>query len=387
MLDKNLKVAVLIRHYNASAGGAERYCVELTKRLAKIYDVHVFTQHNSEQSDNITFHKIPQWLQRPRYLNQLFFSWLTRRSTQNKFDIVHSHDMVTHANIYTLHVPCVRTKWSESKGVRKTLRWLNTLLSPRKIAYLWLENSEMKPSKIRHFISVSDYLSRNILMNYPNIDQHLTLAYPGINNSKNALLDVASQPNTLKKKLKLNDDDFLFLFVGNDLIKKGLPAIIEAFMMLDNNRIHLAIVGNGKKDKVRIPTNLESNIHFLGVINNMIDLYRESDCLIHPTLVDTYGMVVLEAMSAKLPVIVSNKKYCGFAEHLDDNQALILDNPKDSVELLKKINLIVSDVDLRKNIARNGFDKSQSITWENTLEQTLFAYNIILKNKKDHYEG
>ena len=384
MLDKHLKVAVLIRHYNASAGGAERYCVELTKRLAKIYDVHVFTQHNSEQSENITFHHIPQWFQRPRYLNQLLFSWFTRRATQDKFNIVHSHDMVTHANIYTLHVPCVRTKWSESKGVKKVLRWLNTLLSPRKIAYLWLEHSEMKPLKHRHFISVSEYLSRNILMNYPKTNKHLTIAYPGINNH---LENIEFRPHALKEKLALTNDAFLFLFVGNDLIKKGLPAIIRAFEVLGNNNIHLAIVGSGKKDTVNIPASLKNNIHFLGVIKDMANLYQSVDALIHPTLVDTYGMVVLEAMSVKLPVIVSNKHYCGFAEHLNNEQALILENPRDAVELSKKINLLFSDVTLRKNIAKNGFEKSQSISWEDTLEQTLLAYNIVLKNKRNNHES
>ena len=384
MHDKHLKVAVLIRHYNASAGGAERYCVELTKRLAKIYDVHVFTQHNSEQSENITFHRIPQWFQRPRYLNQLLFSWFTRRATQDKFNIVHSHDMVTHANIYTLHVPCVRTKWSESKGVKKVLRWLNTLLSPRKIAYLWLEHSEMKPLKHRHFISVSEYLSRNILMNYPKTNKHLTIAYPGINNH---LENIEFRPHALKEKLALTNDAFLFLFVGNDLIKKGLPAIIRAFEVLGNNNIHLAIVGSGKKDTVNIPASLKNNIHFLGVIKDMANLYQSVDALIHPTLVDTYGMVVLEAMSVKLPVIVSNKHYCGFAEHLNNEQALILENPRDAVELSKKINLLFSDVTLRKNIAKNGFEKSQSISWEDTLEQTLLAYNIVLKNKRNNHES
>jgi len=384
MLDKHLKVAVLIRHYNASAGGAERYCVELTKRLAKIYDVHVFTQHNSEQSENITFHRIPQWFQRPRYLNQLIFSWFTRRETKNTFDIVHSHDMVTHANIYTLHVPCVKTKWSESKGVKGLLRWLNTLLSPRKIAYLWLEHSEMKPLKHRHFISVSEYLSRNILMNYPKINKHITIAYPGINSH---LKNIEFKPHTLKEKLALTNDDFLFLFVGNDLIKKGLPSIIKAFEVLRNNNIHLAIVGGGKKDAVNIPVSLKKNIHFLGIVKNMANLYQSADALIHPTLVDTYGMVVLEAMSAKLPVIVSNKSYCGFAEHLNDKQALILNNPKDAIELSEKINLVFSDASLREEIAKNGFQKTQSISWENTLEKTLLAYNIVLKNKRNNHES
>ena len=382
MPDKNLKVAVLIRHYSASTGGAERYCVELTGRLAKIHDVHVFTQQNSEQSNSITFHQIPQWFQRPRYLNQLLFSWFTRRATQNKFDIVHSHDMVTHANIYTLHVPCVKTRWSESKGVKKILRWLNTLLSPRKIAYLWLENTEMRISEHRHFISVSEYLSRNILMNYPRTNKHITIAYPGINNPVDVYSNTALQSNGLKKELGLDDNDFLLLFVGNDLIKKGLPTIIQALNKLGNNHIHLAIAGNGKKNTVNIPAKLLKNVHFLGVMENMMSLYQNADTLIHPTLVDTYGMVVLEAMAAKIPVIVSSKKYCGFAEHLDDNQALILNNPKDAQEMSEKINSVFSDVNLRATIAKNGFEMSQSISWENTLEKTLLAYNTVLENKR-----
>jgi len=382
-----MKIAVLIRNFDINAGGAERYCVELTKRLSKIHEVHVFSQNIYDQSDDIVFHPIARWFDKPRYLNQLLFSYLTKRAVRDRFDIVHSHDMVTHANIYTLHVPCVKTKWSESKGIRKILRWLNTILSPRKIAYLWLENSEMKISKHRHFISVSEYLSRNILMNYPKIDKHIIIAYPGINSSTEVQSNSLAKFNNLKKELELNQDDFLFLFVGNDLIKKGFLVIIQALSILNNNHIHIAIAGTGKRSKIKIPNVLENNIHFLGVVKDMTNLYQNVDALIHPTLVDTYGMAVLEAMSAKLPVIVSNKKYCGFAEHLNDDQALILDNPKDKIELSKKINLIFSDIEFRKTIAEKGYKKSQSISWKNTLEKTLLAYNIVLENNRNDHEG
>ena len=40
-----MKIAVLIRNYKRSAGGAERYFVELTERLSANHDVHVFTQN------------------------------------------------------------------------------------------------------------------------------------------------------------------------------------------------------------------------------------------------------------------------------------------------------------------------------------------------------
>ena len=71
MSDKKLRIAVLIRNYSASGGGAERYCVELTNRLSKIHEVHVFSQHNSELSESITFHQIPQYQTYP-----LWHVWL-----------------------------------------------------------------------------------------------------------------------------------------------------------------------------------------------------------------------------------------------------------------------------------------------------------------------
>jgi UDP-glucose:(heptosyl)LPS alpha-1,3-glucosyltransferase len=385
MNKKSLKVAILIRHYDSSGGGAERYCVELTKRLAKIHKVHVFTQHNAEHAENITFHNVPQWFKKPRYVNQLFFSWLTKRATKNKFDIVHSHDMATHANIYTLHVPCVRTKWTQSKGIRKILRWANTLLSPRKIAYLWLEFIEMQALKNRHFISVSEYLSRNILQNYPKLSKHITIAHPGIN------IHSQCTKNTITcsfvQDLIITNNTFMLLFVGNDLIKKGLPTVLQALKKLNNNNIHLLVAGNNNKSQIKIPSQLENNIHFLGVINNMNALYSQADALVHPTLVDTYGMVVLEAMSMRLPVIVSSKQYCGFTEHLNEKQALILNNPKDINDLSIKINQLYENTEYRNEIAENGFKKSQTISWENTLKNTLLAYNIVIKKRGGIYES
>ena len=379
MSDDKLRIAVLIRNYSASGGGAERYCVELTNRLSKIHEVHVFSQHNSEHSDNISFHKIPQWFKKPRFVNQLLFSWLTKRATQNKFDIVHSHDMATHANIYTLHVPCVRTKWAQSKGIRKILRWANTLLSPRKMAYLWLENKEMQVLPNRHFISVSEYLSRNILESYPNLNGHITIAHPGIEIQSTSDEKIAELRQEFRKKHNIPLSAFVLLFVAHGFKRKGLPAIVKALEILNNKNIHIVVAGSGNPKEIQInsPT-VQNNTHFIGVIQNMSKLYPVTDTLIHPTLGDTYGMVVLEAMSHKLPVIVSGAKYCGFSEHLDNEEAIILDNPIDSQEISTDIQTLTNQLELRNKISENGFKKSQAINWENTTNKTLKAYKEIL---------
>ena len=379
MGDKKLRIAVLIRNYSASGGGAERYCVELTNRLSNIHEVHVFSQHNSESSESITFHQIPQWLKKPRYINQLLFSYLTKRATEGRFDIVHSHDMATHANIYTLHVPCVRTKWAQAKGLKKILRWANTLLSPRKMAYLWLENKEMQVLPNRHFISVSEYLSRNILESYPRLNDHITIAHPGIETQATDDKVIAELRKNFREKHNILTSAFVLLFVAHGFKRKGLPAIIKALEILNNKDIHIVVAGSGNPKDIQInsPT-VQNNTHFIGVIKNMSELYPVADTLIHPTLGDTYGMVVLEAMSHKLPVIVSSAKYCGFSEHLDNKEATILNNPTDSKEISMDIQTLNNQLELRNKISENGFKKSQTINWGNTTNKTLNAYKKIL---------
>jgi len=378
MPEKKLKIAVLFRNYNKSGGGAERYCVELTERLAKIHEVHVFSQNILEKSDNITFHKVPQYFKRPRYLNQLLFSYYTKKLTQGVFDIIHSHDTVTHANIYTLHVPCVKTKWIQSKGIKKILLWINTLLSPRKMAYLWLENKQMKVLPNRHFISVSEYLSRNILKNYPELNGHITIAHPGIEIQPTSDEKIAELRKNFRERYHIPESAFILLFVAHGFKRKGLPAIIKALEILNNKDIHLVVAGSGNPKAIEInsPT-VHSNTHFIGVIKNMSELYPVADAFIHPTLGDTYGMVVLEAMSHKLPVIVSSAKCCGFSEHLDSNEAIILNNPTDSQEISMSIQTLNNQLELRNKISENGFKKSQTINWGNTTNKTLNAYKKI----------
>ncbi len=377
-----MRIAVLVRNYNRNAGGAERYCVELSERLSETNEVHVYSQTFDETSTSIKFHKIAKYFDKPRFLNQLLFSYLTKKVTSGKFDIIHSHEMVSDADIYTIHVPCFKSDWINSKGIRKFLKNINTLLSPRKIGYLWLEKKQMQYSSKRHFISVSEYLSRNIEQCYPLIS-NISVAHPGISEKfiQNRS-DKDGQFKNLKRELSIPENSFVILLVANNYQKKGLPTILKALEMLKNKNIYLVIAGKGEQKKSYIPSSIYHHIYFLGAINDMANLYCQVDVLIHPTLADTFGMAPLEAMSFKLPVIISNMKYCGFSEHINDTQALILDDPKDETELANKINFLYKNIDERNKIAQNGFELSKKISWENTLDKTLAAYNLINNSLK-----
>ncbi|MFL2508216.1 MAG: glycosyltransferase family 4 protein [Candidatus Pseudothioglobus sp.] len=154
-----------------------------------------------------------------------------------------------------------------------------------------------------------------------------------------------------------------------------MPTILKSLNILNNNNIFLVIAGNDNPNNVLIPKKVRSNVHFIGSVNDIDSVYSSVDLLIHPSLSDTYGMAPLEAMSHRLPVIISSKKYCGFSEHLNSSQAEILDNPKDEFEIANKINYLYENPESRKKIAQNGYNKSKTINWEKTLEKTLLAYN------------
>jgi UDP-glucose:(heptosyl)LPS alpha-1,3-glucosyltransferase len=83
-------------------------------------------------------------------------------------------------------------------------------------------------------------------------------------------------------------------------------------------------------------------------------------------------------MSYKLPVIVSSAKYCGFSEHLSNEEAIILNNPTGPQEVSMGIQTLNNQLELRNKISENGFKKSQTINWGNTTNKTLNAYKKIL---------
>lgn len=377
---QRLRIAVLIRHYTR-IGGAERYCVELAERLAEQHEVHIFCQSiEIEPHPRIFVHNIPQKRKKPRYINQLEFSRWTRLATEGKFDIVHSHDMVTHANVQTLHVPCVLSRYTEITGLKKILRYLNTVISPRLLAYLWLEKKQICTKNKRQIIVVSEFLARNIIHSYPDIINNINIAYPGIHITTAENIQ-AVQREKQRKALHILADDFVVLFVANDYQRKGLLVIIEALKTLNNPSIHLVIAGDDSPEKFTHPVNmagLNTQLHFIGRCDDMHALYPVADVLVHPTLADTYAMVVLEAMAHSIPVIVSNAQYCGFSEHLTTNEALLIDKPKDPVELAEHIKKLLTDTQLRQSLAENGKNKAMSISWEDTVEQTLCAYHKAL---------
>ncbi len=104
-IESRKKVAVVIPKYGL-VGGAEGHTAELTSRIAKDarYDVHVFANKWVNHDENITFHKIPI-ITFPKYLTTPSFAYFAglQISRMNSFDLIHTHDRIFNADVYTMH--------------------------------------------------------------------------------------------------------------------------------------------------------------------------------------------------------------------------------------------------------------------------------------------
>lgn len=386
---KKLKIAVLIRDF-VSTGGAEKYALEVTRRLALDHDLHVFAQHWSfDGKEKITFHRIPRFFIKPSFLNQLLFSYFTHRSVDRSFDIIHTYERVSHFDVFTVQSSCFRSLITRQRSLwRRVLAWISVSISPRKMAYLWLEKKQFTYDKGRLLIAVSENIKKNVQDNYSLPDDSFRLAYTAVD------IDIAikgrdnNRHKELRSRFGIAEDDLVILFVGTEFKRKGLDALLKAAASIPRSNIKLVVAGGGggklkKYTKLAEELGLGDNIIFLGLVPDVEKLYAISDIYILPTLSDPCPLSPLEAMASGLATIMSCSRYAGTAELIANGEALILENPKDTREIASAL-LRLMEKSYRDELSEKGRRLAETLTWERTAEDTLSTYYEVLKRKGSH---
>ena len=145
----------------------------------------------------------------------------------------------------------------------------------------------------------------------------------------------------LESKKKKLDDSFKILFIGELNKNKNILTVIKSVRMLRQKGVNaiLIIVGAGPlQSRIEKIANTETWIKFLGYVNKKSDIeriYEESNTLVVPSKVETFGMVYAEAMSKGLPVVYSKKQgISGFFEEGSSGFAVDPNSAKSIVEAL-----------------------------------------------------
>ena len=363
---KKLRIAVLNRTFSPSGGGAERYSIAMVEQLADRHEMHVFAQEISHQWPGVTYHRVFLPFRKPRWLNQLWFAFATWLATRYGFEVVHSHENTWHGDVQTIHVLPVKYNLFHGRaGTALALRWLKVATSPRLLTYLLLERFRYAEHPFRCVVTTSDSLKAVVSISHPACKSRLHVITPGVSMPESMTTD--KRKKEARALLGLPITEYCMLFVANNYLKKGLPTILQTLAQLPAN-IVLAVTGN--TDQILIfkhqatALKVSARVFFLGSIEDMGLAYQAADCLVHPTLEDTFAMVVLEAMAYGLPVIVSGAKYCGISELLTNGvNAVILDDPKDVRCLAEAILKIVCSPFYARQLSNGATEFAEQFGW------------------------
>jgi glycosyltransferase involved in cell wall biosynthesis len=176
-----------------------------------------------------------------------------------------------------------------------------------------------------------------------------------------------------RQSLSYQDSEFLLLLIGNDWKKKGLDALIEASALLKDLPLQILVVGADEPALYHLlieKLGVQQRVRFEKPSMDVLTFYAAADLYVGPSLEDSFGLPILEAMACGVPVIASAN--AGASELVQDGKTgLILRDPRNQVELASLIRKIHGDDILRVSmgVAASRYVAS-NCNWDENAEKT-----------------
>lgn len=183
-------------------------------------------------------------------------------------------------------------------------------------------------------------------------------------------------------------DEKIVFHVGRNVREKGAHVLIDAFKRLlhDYHKAKLVIAGGGDRQWLKdlaAALGISDRVYFTGFVSDedLLKLYRVSDVAVFPSLYEPFGIVALEAMAAKVPVVVSD--VCGLREVVDHGVTGIttwVDNPESLawgiLEVLRR------SPRQARELTDAAYEKATTIFgWDRIAEQTEVVYKRVVSER------
>ncbi|MGE4546165.1 MAG: glycosyltransferase family 4 protein [Desulfurella sp.] len=344
-----MKKVLLIYKKLSTYGGTERYIIHTAlKLIKKDYSVKILTSEieNVNTSDlDIKVAKIPHW---PNWLKLLSFT-LCSYIYQKKYakvgyisfcfgnsigcDILRvsggTHkDYVKQA--YLRHTSKLSLLYAKIKRNLSLYHWM----------LLYIQKKAFTNKNTKYFIAPSTLVKKQLIDSYKTDDSKIIVQYNKIDLNR---FNTENRNKKFLSLLNLPENNFLFLYVSTNFWLKGFFYLLDAFKMackdekfLKNS--HLIAIGQNDIKKFKTKASklqIEEKITFLGKRSDLENFYKSADCFVYPSLYDSAGFVIEEALACGLPVIAS--KFAGYGELVEKANAGVVIDPTNINEFSKSL--------------------------------------------------
>jgi len=208
--------------------------------------------------------------------------------------------------------------------------------------------------------------------------------------------------SAVRKAYGISPDDFLFLCVGRNHAKKNFPALIEAFARISRPGAQLALVGQGAEELADLSRKLggSDRVHLIETVygggvskdrlklpsDGLVALYRSADAFVFPSSLETFGIVLVEAMAAGLPVITTDAPGCRDVVRADVDGLTVATHDIDA--LATAMRRIHDDTDLRNRLIAAGHARAAAFSWDTITDSYISLYRELIADRaRDVHEA
>ncbi len=371
-------------------GGLARVVSSLSKELVDCgWDVHVITADHPDTAEyeldgRVNVYRVktqtdtaPDFLNWVNRLNIGLLQYAMRLHRQDPFAIIHAHDWMVTDAAWTMKtgftIPLVATihatEAGRMHGIHTDLQRYIHQMEWRLTYESWhvIVNSRHMQSELQYHFA----LPENKIAVIPNgtDPEHFQLNF-----------DRQHLRNTLA-----SPSERIVLYVGRLVTEKGVQVLLDAApkVLAAYGETKFLIVGTGYyMDQLKQQAHdlgIENRVNFLGYVSDfeLRKLYNVADVVCIPSLYEPFGIVALEAMAAKVPVVTSDAGGLGeFIEHMVTG---ITTYAGDSGSLSWGLLEVMRNPQLAQRISQKAYERvMQLYNWKVIAKQTAEVYSNVI---------
>lgn len=210
-------------------------------------------------------------------------------------------------------------------------------------------------------------------------EENILFAPHAINEDRFRFLtdELSIKVKDFRKGLNIPENNVVFLYTGKFEYRKDLQTLIKAKLTLKDLPCTLLMIGNGPDEAVlKKMSDVDSSILFVEFMNqsNMPMVYRSADVFVLPSISETWGLGINEAMNCGLAIIASNK--VGSAIDLITNNGYIFDSGNVE-ELADRMEYFIENRNVLNKMKAASIDNIKEWSINNLVEK---FENALLKN-------
>ncbi len=306
------------------------------------------------------------------HLNSQMISKTTELFETERFDLIHAHDWVVGRAAVELKnrlgLPLISTIHATEIGRGGSLDG-EYRGKVRDIERLLVEQSD-------GIICCSNYMLDHIQHVLGAVKTKIRVIPNGVEASR---FNNGHQPQPIPAGI--SKDRKTILYVGRIVREKGIFTLLDAFEKLrkQGKDVSLVLVGEGplKEDLAKevLRRKLNDRVKLAGFVDEkkLVSLYNSSDVFVLASHYEPFGMVALEAMASRIPVVVSDVG--GLSEIVEDGITGVKVPASDPRALAEGILRVLDDPELAEQMTENAYRVVQErYRWDMIAEKTIEVY-------------